>query len=348
LKKKILITPLSWGIGHATRCIPVINELLELDYEPIIASDGDALMLLRKEFPTLKYFNLPAYNIRYSKNAFFLPFYLFLQVPNLLKVIKKEKHEIAKIIESENISVIINDNRFGCHNKNVKTIYITHQVNVLSGIFTFLTSKIHQNILKKMTVCWIPDDKNIRLTGKLSEANLPNLYFSGILSRFKKPAILPEKEYDILVLLSGIETQRLALEKKLLQEVAKSDKKILFVRGILSDKEKIKNTKHITFINYLLQNELQDAILKSELVISRSGYSTIMDLAKLKKKCFFIPTPNQKEQEYLAKRMQKLRIAPYCKQQDFTLQKLDAIAGFKGFTDFEFKNNLRYLILNQL
>jgi len=348
LKKKILITPLSWGIGHATRCIPIIKELILLGFKPIIASDGDALLLLKKEFPNLQFIELPAYNIKYSKHSFLFLLYLLAQVPRLIQIIKQEKKEIANIVTSNNIEVIINDNRFGCYHPKTKNIYITHQINVLSGIFSFVTSKIHQHIIKKMSVCWVPDNKKIRLTGKLSQSNISHVSFIGILSRFKKPKNPVKKEYDILVLLSGIETQRAALEKILIKKLSPSNKKILFVRGVLSDKEKIKNTTHITFVNYLLQTDLQDAILSSEIVISRSGYSTIMDLAALQKKCFFIPTPNQKEQEYLAKRMEELQIAPWCKQQNFTIKKLDMVAKFNGFKHFNYTHNLEEIILNQL
>ncbi len=343
MKKKILITPLSWGIGHATRCIPVIKELLKLNYEPIIASDSDALLLLQKEFPTLKTYQLAKYNIKYPKNTFFLPVYLFLQAPRLFFVVKKEHQQIQKIVVQENISLIINDNRFGCWHKKIPTVYITHQVNVLSGITTFFTSKIHQNIINKMDACWIPDDKNLQLTGKLSEAKNIKMSYIGLLSRFSLPNKLPEKKYDILVLLSGIETQRKLLEKKLINELQKTNKKILFVRGILLDKQKLENSKNITFVNYLLQKELQQAILQSELVIARSGYSTIMDLAVLKKKCFFIPTPNQKEQEYLAKRVQKLQIAPYSTQNNFTISDIEKVEAYKGFSEISITDNIIFI-----
>lgn len=340
MKKKILITPLSWGIGHATRCIPVIKELLKLNYEPIIASDSDALLLLQKEFPTIKTYQLAKYNIKYCKNAFFLPLYLFFQVPRMLFVVKKEHQQIQKIVARENISLIINDNRFGCWHKKNPTVYITHQVNVLSGITTFFTSKIHQKFIKKMDACWIPDDENLHLTGKLSEAKNIKTTFIGLLSRFNLPEKLPKLKYNILVLLSGIETQRKLLEKKLITELQKTDKKILFVRGVFSENQKLENTRNITFVNYLLQKELQKAILQSKMVIARSGYSTIMDLAVLKKKCFFIPTPNQKEQEYLAKRVQKLQIAPYSKQKDFSISDLKKVEVYKGFTEISIAEKL--------
>ncbi len=330
-KKRILITPLSWGIGHATRCVPVINHLLLLGFQPIIASDGDALSLLRKEFPNLECIALPAYNIKYAKKSFFLNLSLFLQVPRLIQVIKKEHVQIEKIIQEKQIKGIISDNRFGCWSSQVPSVYITHQVTVLAGMMRFFTSRVHQNIIKKFDACWIPDDEKMRFSGVLSQGKIKRKYFTGILSRFKLPKQIPEKKYDILVLLSGIESQRAQLENQLIKVLLLSEKKILFVRGILSDKEKLKNTNTITFVNFLLQKELQNAILQSEIVIARSGYSTIMDLAVLQKKCFFIPTPNQKEQEYLARRMQKLQIAPFCKQGDFSLEKLTELDSYNGF-----------------
>jgi len=348
LKKKILITPLSWGIGHATRCIPIIEELIKFDFEPIIATSGDALSLLRKEFPNLRTITLPRYNIKYPKNSSFLRISLFFQMPRLFFVIKKERQQIEAIVKKEVIYLIINDNRFGCFSKKVPTIYITHQINVLSGFTTFLTSKIHQFLMRKANKIWIPDDENFRLSGRLSETTSKNVYYTGVLSRFKLPKKSPKIKYDILVLLSGVETQRVMLEKILIKELTSLNKKILFVRGSISDKGKIENSDCITFLNYLLKDELQEAILESNLVIARSGYSTIMDLAVLQKKCFFIPTPNQNEQEYLARQMQKLQIAPYAKQADFKAALLNKIENFNGFAKKESQDVLEKLILSQL
>jgi len=70
-------------------------------------------------------------------------------------------------------------------------------------------------------------------------------------------------------------------------------------------------------------------------VISRSGYTTIMDLAVLEKKAYFIPTPGQNEQEYLAKRLTKLGIVPSCKQADFKLEKLGDIEKYTGLKNLD-------------
>ena len=336
-KPTIIVAPLNWGIGHATRCVPIINDLINQGYQPIITSDGDALRYLQMEFPTLPNYELPSYGIQYAKKAYLFKLKLLLQVPHIRRAVKREQQLIKQIIVKENIKGIISDNRFGVYSKTIPSVYITHQLQVFSGITTFFTTMLHQKIMRNFTEIWVPDTKEQpKISGKLSKNNsiqIPVKYI-GILSRFSFQA-KPKKEYDILVLLSGTEPQRSILENKLIQELKQCQKKVLFVRGILSS-EKKQATQNSTFCNFLTQTELEKAILQSELVIARSGYSTIMDLAVLQKKAFFIPTPGQSEQEYLAKHLKELKIANYATQKKFTISMLDNLANFTGF-DSKFK-----------
>jgi uncharacterized protein (TIGR00661 family) len=336
-KKKILIAPLNWGLGHAARCIPVINALLKHNFEPILASDGAALQLLTKEFPVLKFYDLPSYKISYShgKN---LKLKLIQDIPAIVKTVKEEKKRTTQIHELENLSGIISDNRFGVRHPKIPSVYITHQINVLSGNTTFLTSKIHQYFISKFDECWIPDNEDENnLSGKLSEKNATiESKFIGPLSRLQKKEV--EKKYDSLVLLSGPEPQRSILEKRLLEELLTYNKKVLFVRGVFTDEVITSPNKNIILKNYLLSEELETAINGSEIVLARSGYSTIMDLAKLEKKAFFIPTPGQYEQIYLAERMQNLKIAPFATQQDFKIEMLSNTDNYKGFVGFKQRN----------
>ena len=323
-------------MGHATRCIPIINALLKANFEPILASDGNALLLLQKEFPFLKSIELPAYNISYPKNGKNLTFKLLRQLPFIFSVIKKERKMVSQLIDKENIAGIISDNRFGVYSKKVPSVYITHQLKVLSGKTTFITSKIHQKFIKKFDECWVPDVEGIaNFSGELGHFKNHhfNLKYLGILSRFKTKKL--ESTYDLLVLLSGVEPQRTLLENKLLLELRNFNGKILMVRGILNNTDEIKMPCNFNIINYLLAGDLEDAINQSNLVIARSGYSTIMDMAVLGKKAFFIPTPGQFEQEYLAKILAKKLMVPYAKQDEFTLAKLahlDKYPGFKKMT----------------
>lgn len=319
-------------MGHATRCIPIINALLKANYEPILASDGDTLKLLQKEFPLLKCFELPSYNISYPKNGKNLTFKLLLQLPVIISAVKKERKIVSKLIDKENIDGIISDNRFGVYNKKAPSVYITHQLNVLSEKITFITSKIHQQLIKKFDECWVPDvEGNPNFSGDLGhlKKHRLNLKYIGILSRFQPNEL--EIKYDLLLLLSGPEPQRTLLENKLLLELKEYKGEILLVRGVLKSAFEINVANNFKIVNYMLANELEDAINQSNVVIARSGFSTIMDLAVLGKKAFFIPTPGQFEQEYLAKILQEKLVAPYATQDEFTTAKLSDLTKYSGF-----------------
>ena len=340
-----MIAPLNWGLGHATRCIPIINVLIQQQFEPILASDGAALQLLIKEFPMLKFYEFPGYNISYSHGNN-LKLKLTQSIPAIIKAVKEERKRTAQIHEQENLSGIVSDNRFGVRHPKIPSVYITHQINVLSGNTTFLTSKIHQYIISKFDECWIPDNEDENnLSGKLSEKNATiESKFIGPLSRLQKKEV--EKQYDLLVLLSGPEPQRSILEKKLLEELNSYNKKVLFIRGVFTDEVITSPNKNIILKNYLLTEELEIAINGSRIILARSGYSTIMDLAKLEKKAFFIPTPGQYEQIYLAERMQNLKIAPFATQQDFKIEMLSNTDNYKGFIDFKQRNMLESGLFN--
>ncbi|MFK7833593.1 MAG: glycosyltransferase [Winogradskyella sp.] len=326
------MAPLNWGLGHATRCIPIIKALLQYNFEPIIASDGMALELLIKEFPNLETLELPSYNITYSKNPKHLKLKLLKDTPHIVKTIKNEKHLVEAFLKTHAISGIISDNRFGVRSNDVPSVFITHQLQVLSGNTTWLSSKMHQNIISKFDHCWIPDYKHEKnLSGILGHVKdfKGNLNYLGPLSRFEKQAL--KIKYQLLVILSGPEPQRTFLEEKLRCELQTFKGKVCIVRGVIEPKQTKIETNHITNYNYMTSTELEHTINASELILSRSGYTTLMDLAKLEKKAFFIPTPGQFEQDYLAKKLEAEGVAPFCNQNDFTIEKLRGIQNYSGF-----------------
>lgn len=338
-EKKVIVAVLNWGLGHASRCIPIIQKLLQQDYIPILASDGNALSFLQKEFPYLESILLPSYKINYGNH---LKLNLILQIPRIYYAIKKENKNIdAYLKKNKNIVGIIADNRFGCYNKEIQSIYITHQLNVLSGLFTFFTSKIHQIFIKKFDECWVPDTSNSYLSGKLSLLKNKNIKvnYIGALSRFKKENLV--KNINYLIILSGPEPNRTILEKKLIKEFLGKEK-VVFVLGRIEKKQKKWKENGIIFYNYQLQKELNYTLNSAQVVICRSGYSTILDLAVLQKKAFFIPTHNQSEQEYLATFFKEKGIAPFCKENDFTFKQIQKIKDYKGFSfsKTEFNINL--------
>ena len=334
-KKRILVAPLNWGLGHATRCIPIIRALIEQNFVPVIASDGDALHLLQKEFPKLEHYSLPSYKIQYSKYPFLLKFKLLSNTPHILRTISKELKRTEDLLRTKNISGIISDNRWGVRSRLVPSVFITHQIQVFSGSTTFFSSKIQQAYINKFDECWVPDlSGTINLSGKMSHLKKPGIpvKYLGILSRFEKEEL--PIEYDILVLLSGPEPQRSILEKIMFKEMKDTNEKIYLVRGVVEEIQKIEKKGNFTVCNFMTSRELESLINSSRLVISRSGYTTLMDLAKLEKPCFLIPTPGQPEQEYLARRLKKKGISPGCPQSKFTAEKLSEIKDYSGLTFF--------------
>ena len=173
--KKILVAPLNWGLGHAARCVPLINALIDNEFQPVLASDGPALDFLRKEFPLLKYYELPSYDIEYAKEGSMLKYKLLVQTPKILKAVSKERKVVEEIIEKEDLAGIISDNRFGVRSEKLPSVYITHQLNVLSGSTSTITTSLHKKTISKFDECWIPDDDNKdRLAGDLSKrSNFP-------------------------------------------------------------------------------------------------------------------------------------------------------------------------------
>jgi uncharacterized protein (TIGR00661 family) len=343
-KKQILVAPLNWGLGHATRSIPIIKALIEEGFEPIIASDGVALTLLEKEFPNLKSVELPSYNVTYSKKGKHFKLKLLKDSPRLLKAIKAEKKAIDNFLENNTIDGIISDNRLGVRNNKIPSVFITHQLNVLSGNTTWLSTKIHQRIIKKFDECWVPDmDGDINLSGKLGHIKsfkIPVKYI-GPLSRFTKHD--SEIKNALMVLISGPEPQRTMLEEKLLLELKNYSGKMVVVRGVMEKEQVIKAIDNITIYNFMTSELLEKTINESALVLSRSGYTTVMDLAKLNKKAFFIPTPGQFEQEYLAKRLTAMGMVPSCNQEEFNLKKLNDVVVYEGLKSFDFNTNFKDL-----
>ncbi|MGD1945819.1 MAG: glycosyltransferase [Croceivirga sp.] len=338
--KRVLIAPLNWGLGHATRCIPIIQALVLHGFEPIIASDGVALKLLRKEFPQLQSFALPSYDIKYAEKGKHFKLKMIWDSPKVLKTIAKERKATKRLVKAHQIEAIISDNRLGVRYKKVPSVFITHQLNVLSGNTTWFSSKAHREVIKKFDVCWVPDVAGKpNLTGKLGHLKKAafHIEYLGPLSRFQKEA-LPIK-YDVMILLSGPEPQRGMLAKQLLKELKQFRGNVLFVKGKI-EAEKCIETLHfknakVYVHNYMQSQELQTAINSSEIILCRSGYTTIMDLAKLEKKAFFIPTPGQYEQEYLAQRLHKKGIVPFSTQDKFILNDLNSVQEYSGLASFK-------------
>jgi len=341
----VLVAPLNWGLGHATRCIPIIRALQENHYTPIIASDGEALALLKKEFPSLLCLELPSYQIEYPEDATKFKWKMMQQLPKILEALLAEKKMVKGWVNKYNLCGIISDNRLGVRSKKVPSVFITHQLRVLTGSTTWFSSSLHQNFIQKFDEVWIPDFADeLNLSGKMGHLKNPepNHKYIGPLSRFTSKEL--PKKYDLLVLLSGPEPHRGKIEIQLREMLSTYKGNLLFVSGKIEAEQKKFNLDSHTYINFMTSSQVEQAMQESALVLCRSGYSTVMDLVALNKKAFFIPTPGQFEQEYLAKRLKKAGLFPFAKQSQFKLEHLLEVDLYKTPFSSEKTENWKNLL----
>lgn len=311
-------------------------------FEVLLASDGDALQLLQLEFPELTSFELPSYNIAYGHH---FAFSVLKRVPHILKIIQKEQQAIETIAKNTGAEIIINDNRYGCYTSFTKNIFVCHQHYLLVPVFSDLANSLHRKLLRKFEQHWIPDmeEPKAKFAGKLSISILPNVHYIGPLSRFQKKDTA--KKYDCIAVISGPEPQRSYFEAMLKTQLAASPLKTLLVCGKAHDKGPAIQIGNCSVVPFLTANELNQAICAADVVICRSGYSSVMDLAVLEKKVIFIPTPGQTEQIYLGDYFQQKNIAPCYKQSNFELNTaLMEVKKYSGFHSFEGRSNLQTII----
>ncbi|NPA35245.1 MAG: glycosyltransferase [Chlorobi bacterium] len=308
--KTVLVSPLNWGLGHATRMIPVINALKQNGHKVIIASYGKSGRLLEKEFPDcinirLKGFT-PGYSLTHTQT-----FSLFLQILPFIYYKHYEYRQTRKLVEKYNIDIIISDNRYGVRNRNTKSIIVTHQVSpVLNGflkIFEKPASYFISRWINKFDKCWVPDiASRPGLTGKLSDNtfNLKNIVRTGILSRFRQCKYNQQNyHFKYIAIISGPEPWRQELEKNITSVFIKTKEPCIIVRGVPGQKNKSRKTGNITIYDHCESSMLNNLICDSENIICRSGYSSVMDLVTLRRNALLIPTPGQPEQEYLARHL---------------------------------------------
>lgn len=320
------MAPLNWGLGHATRCIPIIRELQRQGATVVIASDGGALAVLQQVFPDLTAVELPGYNIMYSGQ--FMAWNMVRQLPKIVRAIWMEHRAIKNLVASHNINGIISDNRFGCFSAGKHCVFLTHQVNIQAPLWGIkgLVNIINHLFIKQFTACWIPDKLGTpNLSGALShpvKAVLrKKIKYIGALSQLQQPNATNQR-YDAIAVLSGPEPQRTRFEKALLEQAVHLDGRLLIVRGKLEEQgdAPVFTQKNIEIIPSLTGELLQQAILESGVFIGRSGYSTIMDLAQMRKPALLIPTPGQTEQEYLAAKFLRENVFFTQKQGELNLE----------------------------
>ena len=341
INKRILVAPLDWGLGHATRCIPLIRTLQKLGCEVWIATSGKQEILLKEECPGAHFLYLPGYGVQYGKRGVMLR--LLRQIPVIRRHIFTENAWLQQAIREHAIDGVISDNRYGLYSKVVPCVLITHQLALQMPRWAnfFFGRGVQQMLydhIEHFGECWVPDlpEKDRSLAGAMSHpAKLPNIgvRYIGWLSRFKMPINPPKKEDAILISISGPEPQRGMLEEMVLRQIPVLKGKYWLVRGIPgNDNNAIPEVpENVTVYNHVPAQKMQELMLSCSLLVSRSGYSTLMDALVLGTPIACIPTPGQTEQEYLSKRLAEKGWSVSLKQEHFNLEELVSKAkGMQG------------------
>lgn len=298
---RILITPLDWGLGHSTRCIPIIQRLRELDARPVIGADKGPLALLRDAFPDLPHVHVPGVEVRYAKGAS-QTWAMAVQFPAMLRSVREEHHLFLNLRRQLQLDAVISDQRFGIRAEGLPSVIITHQLFPFTPFAQGVLRRINLRSVARFDRCWIPDDEQAPgLAGELSHGrDVPrNARYLGPISRMDPAkAIAPKEPYRIVCVISGPEPQRTLLEEELMKQLPLINGQHLLVRG-KPEPALDETVGNVRRLSHLGGDALTGALLQAQLIVSRTGYTTLMDLARIGRSALVVPTPGQEEQEYL-------------------------------------------------
>jgi uncharacterized protein (TIGR00661 family) len=341
--KHILFCVLNWGLGHATRSISVIREFQRQGFVVDIASDGGPLELLRKTFPGCTTHELKGYNIQYPSRSVFIN--AVSQAYKMFRAVRIERRQIEQLITANSYDAIISDNRYGCCHNSIPCVLITHQLsNITPSSWTSRPAEwIIQYYLKQFDEIWVPDTPDRMLTGKMTESDSPKVRFIGHISDMKYDP--QEKVYDVTAILSGPEPQRTRLEQELLPQFAAYPGNCALVRGVIKD-EPIRQEGNVTIHAYLDRSGIQEILNSSSIIISRTGYTSIMDLLNVGTKAILIPTPGQPEQMYLGERLKGH--GQFVVQRQGSVDVTGGIAGFGKISAMQVYDNDRFALTSAI
>ena len=364
-QKAVCISPLDWGLGHATRCIPLIRALESLDFKIYIASEGKQETLLKEAFPKATFLPLKGYRIWYTRaRALFLVGIMF-QIPKILLAIVNEHFWLKRSEKKYHFDLIVSDNRFGFFHKNIKSVFITHQLEIQTPFkwSTRLSQIMSYSFIKKYAACWVADmlPPN-NLSGVLANPQkLPNthIWYMNCLSRLIEEQVVeaknetPKKDACFLGMVSGPEPQRTLFENILWQQGNSMHLPFVVIAGLPDHESYYQSSSNGKLYHHLNELALKNEIKKADYIICRGGYTTLMELIPFQKKLILIPTPGQTEQEYLAKYWQEKNWAICFAQSNFNLKLAIEKAGtfeyttppFACFNKSDLENELKRISL---
>lgn len=324
--QKIFVAALDWGWGHVTRSAALIQNLLSANHKIVIGGSGSSGKFLKDQFPELKYYELPGYEFTFddTKNVYWQ---MMKKIPEITQVMKKEQEALDVIHQKENFDLVISDHRYGLRLSDVKSILLCHQLNLQAGNYSRIVNALHHSLIQKFDQIWVPDDEDNTLSGKLSHVTMKleeKVSFIGPLTTVKHESSRT-KDIDVLVICTGPEPQRTRFEEVLSSCFSLVNKPFngIVVQG--AEKSPIVWGDRWSKILLAQREEITDMIQRAKMIVSRSGYSTIMDLYPFDIPTMLIPTPGQTEQEYLALHLQNYDNVLIAEQDELTSE---TILGF--------------------
>jgi len=330
LAKNILICPLNWGLGHATRCVPIIKTLYEQGHRVIIAADEGPLAFLQRAFPDMEFLKFPGFSPRYSSSNSQI-FKMITSLPKALRSFRRDHKIVESIVRGYSIDVVISDNRFACWSRRAHSIYITHQLHIqIPKIWRWaspIVNMFNNSYIRKYDEVWVPDEKDEpSLSGKLSHPAKRrfNVSYIGLLSRFNyENQGVTKRDNKYLVILSGPEPQRTILEDMVIKQARGIKDNVLILRAKPDSHDLLRDVPdNVSVFNHVDDEMFVKLVNSAENIVCRGGYSSLMDLVRLGRTAYLVPTPGQTEQEYLAQYLGELGCFNWCKQSDFQLDKV--------------------------
>lgn len=286
--KKIVVSVLNWGFGHLSRTIGLMSQLQEQGNEIIFAGDKIQRSIIRQYFPDIKVLSNEGYSFNFrGKGRFAID--LFLSLPKLIRQFNKEKGRVKQIVQDENPDMFISDHRYGFRSDVIPSIFVTHQLQLPIKWYQRFMQLWHRHLINRFDKVWVMDTKESKLAGKLSKSRgFNNVLYIGPYSRFMSGEFQTNKYIEKVLIASGPDVYA----QQLVDIFAEPGVIVVCAESIITPD----GVKRLSG-DWLKQDDL---IRSAKTIISRSGYSTIMDAYFLDALFEIIPTPGQREQEYLS------------------------------------------------
>lgn len=344
--KRVLLCPLSWGLGHATRTMVVARHLARRGHKVTIGAGERALRICAQELPECECIEFPDYRLPNIAAPFLLT-KLILNGTHIHSSISGERRRLHRLLRTRRFDMLIGDNRYGVYHPDIPSFLIYHQLCFMasSGLrrsslsfLTFTLEMWNERMLAPFERIIVPDyaDPEECLSGRMSHSLLrirpSQVYYAGILSGIEKMPL--PKDVDVFISVSGPEPQRVDFEQVIMEHLGEFDgQRVVVTLGKPEERRTWRMGKNITVHSYLDRRQQAEMMNRARMIVCRSGYTTLMELAELRKQALLIPTPGQSEQEVLAAMHRNRERFHAVQQTELDLQRdLATAAKRPGFT----------------